>query len=182
MNPHIDISNLKIQTPRLILRPWKHEDLDDFYEYASVDGVGQRAGWLPHESKEKSRQILEGFIEKKKVFAIEYNKKVIGSLGIEFYREDDFPELASLKGRELGYVLSKDYWGLGLMPEAVKAVIEYLFEKEGLDFIIISYFEWNRQSARVTEKCGLKFIKNTVHETRYGTKEPTVCTIIYNKK
>lgn len=181
MNPTIDITNIKIQTPRLTLRPWKHEDLDDFYEYARVDGVGQRAGWLPHENKEKSRQILEGFIEKKKVFAIEYNKKVIGSLGVEYYREDDFPELASLKGRELGYVLSKDYWGLGLMPEAVKAVIEYLFEIEGLDFIIISYFEWNRQSARVAEKCGLKPIKNTVHETRFGTKEPTVCTIIYNK-
>lgn len=182
MNPQIDITNIKIQTPRLTLRPWKHEDLDDFYEYARVDGVGQRAGWLPHENKEKSRQILEGFIEKKKVFAIEYNKKVIGSLGVEYYREDDFPELASLKGRELGYVLSKDYWGLGLMPEAVKAVIDYLFEVEKLDFIIISYFEWNRQSARVTEKCGLNPIKNTVHETRFGTKEPTVCTIIYNKK
>ena len=181
MNPTIDITNIKIQTPRLTLRPWKHEDLDDFYEYARVDGVGQHAGWFPHENKEKSRQILEGFIEKKKVFAIEYNKKVIGSLGVEYYREDDFPELASLKGRELGYVLSKDYWGLGLMPEAVKAVIEYLFEIEGLDFIIISYFEWNRQSARVAEKCGLKPIKNTVHETRFGTKEPTVCTIIYNK-
>lgn len=181
MNPQIDISNLKIQTPRLILRPWEHKDLDDLYEYASVDGVGQRAGWLPHENKEQSRQILEGFIEKKKVFAIEYNKKVIGSLGIEFYREDDFPELSALKGRELGYVLSKEHWGKGLMPEAVKAVIDYLFEKEKLDFIIISYFEWNRQSARVTEKCGLKPIKNTVHETRFGTKEPTVCTIIYNK-
>ena len=67
MNPTIDITNIKIQTPRLTLRPWKHEDLDDFYEYARVDGVGQRAGWLPHENKEKSRQILEGFIEKKKV-------------------------------------------------------------------------------------------------------------------
>lgn len=181
MNPQIDISNLKIQTPRLILRPWEHKDLDDLYEYASVDGVGQRAGWLPHESKEKSRQILEGFIEKKKVFAIEYNKKVIGSLGIEFYREDDFPELSALKGRELGYVLSKEHWGLGLMPEAVKAVIDYLFKEEKLDFIIISYYEWNRQSARVTEKCGLEFLKSTVHETRFGTKEPTVCTIIYNK-
>lgn len=181
MNPQIDISNIKIQTQRLILRPWEYTDLDDFYEYASVDGVGQRAGWLPHENKEKSRQILEKFIQNKKTFAIEYNKKAIGSLGIEFYREDEFPELASLKGRALGYVLSKDYWGMGIMPEAVKGVIDYLFEKEGLDFIIICYYEWNRQSARVTEKCGLEFIKSIVHETRFGTKEPTVCTIIYNK-
>ena len=181
MNAQFDITNLKIQTPRLILRPWEYKDLDDFYEYASVDGVGQPAGWLPHESKEVSKEILDKFIQNKKVFAIEYNKKVIGSLGVEYYREDDFPELSSLKGRELGYVLSKEHWGKGLMPEAVNAVIKHLFEKEGLDFIIISYFENNRQSARVTEKCGLKFIKNTVHETRYGTSEPTVCTIIYNR-
>lgn len=181
MNAQFDITNLKIQTARLVLRPWEDSDLDNLYEYASVDGVGQRAGWLPHKSKEESRQILEKFIENKKTFAIEYNKKVIGSLGVEYYREDDFPSLADLKGRELGYVLSKDHWGKGLMPEAVKAVIDYLFKVEKLDFIIISYYEWNRQSARVAEKCGLKPIKNTVHETRFGTKEPTVCTIIYNK-
>ena len=102
-------------------------------------------------------------------------------MGIEFYREDEHPFLADLKGRELGYVLSKDHWGKGIMPEAVKAVTDYLFKVEKLDFIIISYYEWNRQSARVAEKCGLKPIKNTVHETRFGTKEPTVCTIIYNK-
>ena len=48
MNKPIDISNVIIQTERLILRPWKEADLNDFYEYASVDGVGQMAGWVPH--------------------------------------------------------------------------------------------------------------------------------------
>ena len=51
MNSEIDISNTILKTKRLILRPWRNEDLDDFYEYASVDGVGQMAGWLPHENK-----------------------------------------------------------------------------------------------------------------------------------
>ena len=51
MNATIDISNTVLKTERLILRPWRQEDLDDFYEYAKVDGVGQMAGWLPHESK-----------------------------------------------------------------------------------------------------------------------------------
>ena len=67
MNASIDISGIILKTDRLILRPWRQEDLEDFYEYARVDGGGQRAGWLPHENKEKSKQILEGFIEKKKV-------------------------------------------------------------------------------------------------------------------
>ena len=44
MNIKVDITNIILKTERLVLRPWKNEDLDDFYEYASVDGVGQMAG------------------------------------------------------------------------------------------------------------------------------------------
>ena len=88
MNAKIDISNTILKTDRLILRPFKISDLDDFYEYASVEGVGEMAGWLPHKNKKDSEQILNLFISGKKTFAIEYNKKVIGSLGIEEYDEE----------------------------------------------------------------------------------------------
>ena len=82
MNAPVDVTNIRIETPRLILRPWRQRDLDDFYEYASVDGVGQMAGWLPHESVQKSQMILDLFIREKKTFALEFkeNGKVIGSL------------------------------------------------------------------------------------------------------
>lgn len=163
MNKPIDISNVIIQTERLILRPWKEADLNDFYEYASVDGVGQMAGWIPHKSVEESRKILSFFIDEKKTFALEYNGKVIGSLGIEKYNEENNPELADLQGREIGYVLSKDYWGRGLMPEAVKAVIDWLFAEIGLDFIMIGHFDWNSQSRRVIEKCGFQYVKQTTY-------------------
>lgn len=39
MNAEIDISNVVLRTERLILRPWRESDLDDFFGYASVDGV-----------------------------------------------------------------------------------------------------------------------------------------------
>ena len=182
MNKPIDISAVVLETPRLTLRPWKETDLQDFYEYASVDGVGQMAGWLPHENIEVSRGILTRFIEGKKTFALEHEGKVIGSLGVETYNEANFPELDMKRGRAIGYVLSKDYWGRGLMPEAVQTVTRYLFEEVELDFILISHFEWNRQSARVIEKCGGKRLKTTIHETRFGTKETTVENILYNRK
>ena len=70
MNAKIDISNVAIKTERLLLRPWRKSDLDDFYHYARVDGVGQMAGWLPHENKKVSKKILEQFIEEKFVLAI----------------------------------------------------------------------------------------------------------------
>ena len=37
-------------------------------------------------------------------------------------------------------MLSKDYWGQGIMPEAVKRVIRYLFEDVGLDAIFCGHF------------------------------------------
>jgi len=156
MNAQIDISNTILRTKRLILRPWKKSDLDDFFEYASVDGVGQMAGWLPHKDKAESEIILNKFIEGKRTFALEYNDKVIGSLGIEKYDEEKLKEFDDKKCRSIGYVLSKDYWGNGLMAEAVKEVIRYLFEDVGLDIILCGRFMFNNQSKRVQDKSGFK--------------------------
>ena len=153
MNAEIDISKVILHTERMILRPWKQCDLDDFFEYASVDGVGQMAGWSPHRNREESQMILDRFIQNKKTFALEYEGKAIGSLGIEEYDERKFPEFDDKRCREIGYVLSKEYWGIGLMPEAVNEVIRYLFEDLELDVIFCGHFLWNRQSARVQEKC-----------------------------
>ena len=178
MNADIDISNTILKTKRLILRLWRKEDLDDFYEYASVDGVGQMAGWLPHENKEISETILKGFIEGKKTFALEYNGKVIGSLGVEKYDEEKFSELKDVRCREIGYVLSKDYWGKGLMPEAVERVIEYLFDVVGLDVILCGHFLSNIQSQRVQEKCGFRHYAYGEYKTRFDTIEKDETNIL----
>ena len=179
MNKHIDITNVVLTTDRLILRPWRETDLEDFYEYARVDGVGQMAGWNPHGSIAESRDILSRFIAGKKVFALEHQGKVIGSLGVEEYKEKNYPELDALEGREIGYVLSKDYWGQGLMPEAVRAVIGWLFGEEKLDFVMVGHFDWNNQSRRVIEKCGFQYIKTVSFETRYNTVETCWDYILY---
>ena len=178
MNANIDISNIVLKTKRLVLRPWRQEDLDDFFEYASVDGVGQMAGWTPHQNKEESQQILDSFIDHKKTFALEYDENVIGSLGIEEYDEVKFPELSDLNCREIGYVLAKDYWGKGLMPEAVKEVIRYLFENVKLDVILCGHFLNNKQSARVQEKCGFRHYAFGKYETRFGTVEDDETNIL----
>lgn len=181
MNAPVDVTNIRIETPRLILRPWRQSDLDDLYEYASVDGVGQMAGWMPHESVQKSQMILDLFIREKKTFALEFkeNGKVIGSLGLETGEEqDEIP--GTLIGREIGYVLSKDYWGRGLMPEAVKAVIGYCFTVLGFDYLTCGHFMRNGQSRRVIEKCGFSYLKDIDFETRMGTSEPTRLYVLYN--
>ena len=62
MNTQIDVSDVILKTERLTLRPWRQSDLDDFFEYASVDGVGQMAGWIPHANREESQMIMNKFI------------------------------------------------------------------------------------------------------------------------
>jgi len=178
MNPEIDISNVILKTERLLIRPWRQSDIDDFYSYASVDGVGQMAGWKPHESKEESKIILDMFISHKKTFALEYQGKVIGSVGIEKYNETHFPEFENKKCREIGYVLSKEYWGQGLMPEALKEVIRFLFENANLDVIFCGHFLWNEQSHRVQEKSGFKHYAFDTYETAFGTTEENEVNIL----
>ena len=183
MNADFKISGIQLETERLILRSFKLSDLDDFFEYASVGGVGERAGWLHHKDKEESLKILKMFIEEDKTFAIclKENDKVIGSLGIEFYNlEDKLSEFNNYQGREIGYVLSKDYWGKGLMPEAVRKVIEYLFNELNYDFLLCAYFTFNNQSKRVQEKCGFKPYRKLIMKTSFNTKEESILNLLIN--
>ena len=183
MNVNFKINGIQIKTERLLLRAFNQSDLDDFYEYASVEGVGEMAGWKHHESKDKTQEILNNFINEDKTFAIvlKRNNKVIGSLGVEEYgMEQTLSEFFEYKGREIGYVLSKEYWGKGIMPEAVKAVINYLFNEFDLDFLTCGYYDFNTQSKRVQEKCGFKPYRKLLMETKLGTKEHSVLNLLLN--
>ena len=183
MNAEINISNVILETDRLILRTWEITDLDDFFEYASVEGVGEKAGWEHHKSKDKSLEILKMFIEEKKVFAIvlKENQKVIGSIGIEELSEELDKDLDNLLGRELGYVLNKDYWNKGIMKETVSKVVDYCFNTLKLNFLMASYFNHNIASKRVLENLNFKFYKNITIETRYNNiKEKSTLMLLKN--
>ena len=183
MNAEFKLNGIKIETERLTLRPFLQSDLQDFYEYAKVEGVGEMAGWHHHENIEKTQEILNKFIEEDKTFAIVYkqNNKVIGSLGVEKYGlEEKLSEFFDYQGREIGYVLSKDYWGKGIMPEAVKAVVDFLFNEKRFDFLTCGYYDFNLQSKRVQEKCGFKPYRKLVMETRLGTKENGTLNLLVN--
>ena len=180
MNAPIDVTNIRIETERLILRPWRESDAADMYEYSKVPGVGEMAGWCHHESIAESQKVINMFIGGKDVLAIEDKEsgKVIGSLGIH---ENDNDHVGSdYLGREVGYVLSKDFWGRGLIPEAVRGVIAYCFDVLKYDYLLCGHFTWNNQSRRVIEKCGFQYLKDISHTTQFGTEELTKLYIIRN--
>ena len=183
MNGKIDVTGIRLESERLILREWHLNDVNDLFEYASVPGVGEMAGWPHHQTIEDSQYRVEKFIKEKHVFAIVYkeNNKVIGSLGVEEYGvEEKLSEFFNYQGREIGYVLSKDYWGQGITPEAVKLVINYLFNVLDYDFLLCGHFDYNKQSKRVQEKCGFVPYRKLIFDTNLGTKEPGVLSILKN--
>ena len=161
MDFELDLSAVTLETPRLILRPWRQEDLDDFYAYAGVPGVGESAGWPHHTDRQTTQRVLDLFIEEKNVFAVQYKAdgRVIGSFGIHPSWANAHPQFAALRQKEIGYVLSKAYWGRGLMTEAAQAVIRWLFEEIGLEAVTVGHFTENDRSRRVIEKCGFAFVE-----------------------
>lgn len=181
MNGAFSAKAVRLETPRLILRPWTQADLEDLYAYARVDGVGQLAGWTPHRSLEESQFILDLFMGEDKTLALEHREtgEVIGSIGLEELAHLG-PELDALRGREIGYVLSRDFWGQGLMPEAVRAVTDYCFGTLHYDFLTCGYFTRNTQSRRVIEKLGFRFYRQITLDTRYDTVETTNLNLLWN--
>lgn len=168
MDVIIDMSKTIIETDRLLLRAWQEADVNDFYEYACDAGVGEMAGWKPHESIEDSKKVLQFFIAGRNEFAVtdKENGKVIGSVGLHESWANGDSEFSNLKMKNVGYVLSKDYWGKGIMPEAVAAVIKFCFNEYDLDAVTSGHSPTNGQSKRVIEKCGFSYVKQSAYYDR----------------
>lgn len=143
-----------IETARLLLRPFLETDLEDIYEYAKNPNIGPNAGWKPHENLDESKVILNSFMEKDEVLAIVWkeNNKVIGSLGLHI---DQLRSADNVKS--LGYVLSEDYWGRGIITEAAKAILNYAFTELNLTMVTVHHYPYNHRSKRVIEKCGFVY-------------------------
>lgn len=153
-----------METTRLVLRPFQESDLDDFYEYAKNPNIGPKAGWPPHKNIEESRKILTMFIEgNDDVWALVDKdcNKLIGSMGLH---RDSLRSTEDVK--MLGYVLSEDYWGRGLVAEAAKAVIAYVFDKLAVSLVTVHHYPFNQQSKSVIEKCGFTYEGTLRHATK----------------
>lgn len=145
-----------LETKRTILRPFAMDDAEDVYAYCSDLRVGPIAGWKPHESLEESREIIRTVFSAPDVFAVVDREtgRVIGSAGFVTPSRGEAHEGRS---QEIGYALSPDYWGRGLMPEVVEELLRYGFQALGLDEIWVTHYQENHQSRRVIEKSGFLY-------------------------
>lgn len=148
---------MQITTHRLILRPWREADAESLFEYARDPRVGPSAAWPAHSDVEYSRYAIREFLSGDNIFAITLKDSddAIGSVGILLGEKSNFA-LPADEG-EIGYWIGVPFWGRGLIPEAVCAIMRLGFENLGLTKLWAGYFDGNEQSRRVQEKCGFRY-------------------------
>src|SRR5262245_29376431 len=84
-------------------------------------------------------------------FAIVVDGAAVGGIGLVL-KDDVFRRTA-----EIGYWLGEEFWGRGIVTEAVCAVTDYAFATFDLCRVYAGVFEWNTPSMRVLEKAGYEF-------------------------
>lgn len=147
-----------VETPRLLLRQYRIEDLIDFFTFCCHPQVGPAAGWTPHKNISESRKILDSFIAEDCVWAVEekISGRVVGSIGLH---QDKARAVETNIVQSLGYVFSPAVWGKGYATEAARRVLRYVFceMEHPPELISISHYDFNQKSHRVIQKCGFKF-------------------------
>lgn len=109
------------------------------YPYTEQDGKDYIAAMLSADENETF------------AFAITVDEKVAGSIGI--FRQGNIHKQTA----ELGYYIAEEYWGKGIMTEAVKQICGYVFDKSDIIRIYAEPFAYNATSSRVLEKAGFQY-------------------------
>ena len=146
-----------IDTHRLVLRPFRPEDAEDMFTgWASDPEVTRFLTWPTHSSADVTRKILADWISRYPDggffnWAIEWKEtgRVIGNIAVVKLNE-------KTEAADMGYCMSRAYWGRGIMPEALRAVMGYLFDTVGLNRIAACHAVDNPKSGRVMAKAGMK--------------------------
>ena len=158
----------EIVTERLILRPWQESDAESLYKYVQDPAIGPIAGWPPHTSVEDSLNVIRTVFAVPETYAVvlKESNEPVGSIGIMFGDALHSAEMQANES-EIGYWIGKPYWGQGLIPEAVRRLLQRCFEELEMVAVWCGYYDGNRKSRRVMEKCGFRF-----HHTEEGNISP----------
>ena len=146
-----------IETDRLILRRFRLEDAEYMYHNWACDPeVTRFLTWPPHKNTDVSKMVLQEWIPQYEdgsyfSWAVELKEisQPIGSIAVVKLNEE-------VGSADMGYCIGRKYWGQGLVPEALKAVMDYLFDEVGLNRVAACHDVNNPKSGRVMEKAGMK--------------------------
>lgn len=163
---------MKMETERIVLRPWLDTDAEALYKYASNPEIGMCAGWAPHKSIEESLNVIKTDFNSDTIWAIvlKGTGEAIGAIGympntkVNLSDEDNEPVV--------GYWVGKPYWNRGICTEALQLMLTHVRETTNYKSLLCGHFLDNARSGRVMMKCG--FVptgKMTCDETLYAGDE-----------
>ncbi len=144
-----------LETDRLLLRPFTLDDAEGLYAYASHPEVGPPAGWRPPPERGGEPTGHREHLHPSDALAVlrKSDGRLIGSAGfVDRHRAE-----LGTPSEEIGYSLARDCWGQGLIPEAVKEIIRHAFADLGYQALWAAYYDGNRKSKRVMQKCGMTY-------------------------
>jgi ribosomal-protein-alanine N-acetyltransferase len=128
-----------------------------FDNWASDPAVTKFLSWPTYRSVEDAHSILNVWLENYEkpdfyqwAIVLKELNQPIGSIGV--VNSDDRVDMV-----EIGYCIGRNWWGRGIMPEALSAVMEYLFNAVGMQRIEAGHDPDNPASGAVLRKCGLQY-------------------------
>ena len=147
-----------IRTERLILRKLEPEDFESLVRYADNKAVSDNILNIPHPFREPDAAMrlssaVQGFKNKSRfVFAIEFTpkKEVVGEIAIHLADTEQ-------KHAQLAYWIGEPYWNQGIVTEAVKAILDFGFNRLEQALIYADCYAENLGSSRVLIKNGMNY-------------------------
>ncbi|HQB79612.1 Acetyltransferase (GNAT) domain protein [anaerobic digester metagenome] len=132
------------------LRPWTRSDIESVTRHANnINILKYMTDGFPN-SNDKWKSFIEFAIQDKSILylAIEVDGQAVGGIGVSPKKD------VMRKNAELGYWLSEDYWGQGIMTRAIREIVTIAFAKFDINRIYATPYENNYASHRILEKVG----------------------------
>ena len=145
----------ELWTERLILRRYRPDDAEHLHRYMGTDpGMSQYSGWNPYATLEMARETVGRFIagyndRHSYSWVMDIDGFLTGTIGAYDYKEDHI---------EIGFSVVREWQGHGYATEALKKVLDYLTENEGISCVTAWCAAENIGSRRVLEKAGMYLI------------------------
>ena len=147
---------VELWTERLILRRYRPEDAEPLHQRLGTDPtMTQYSGWNPYATLETAQETVRRFIagyddEKSYSWVMDIEDVVVGTIGAYDYQDDRI---------EVGFSIVRGWQGRGLATEALRKVLEYLTENEGIHCVTAWCASENIGSRRVLEKAGMRLVR-----------------------
>jgi ribosomal-protein-alanine N-acetyltransferase len=148
----------RLETPRFVLREMTEEDAPSIFEIFSNPDVMEYWSYPPYQSIDQAAELLRRISEGIRAgSAIEWGVtergnegRPIGKCGFHKWYKDHYRA-------EIGYAVARSHWGQRVMPEALRAILAFGFERMGLHSVEAQLYPENARSVRTLE--GLGFVK-----------------------